>query len=273
MLFAQLNAKGGIDGRTVVPVYHAYDGASTETIDQQGQEACARSQVVEPIAAANDNVMFGHLGDYCTDVPVLPEGRRRPAIHAPIRLQHSERRCQAWPECRRIQSLIASVDSGPSEKRRPQQIGPRKQVCAAAVETDLALLHEVRVVGEVQLYVHGRWGTHGYPKITGRQLPVTDLFRGISDDVASGFMTSAALIVVLAAAMAMLGAVLASRLVILLAALASMAVLIDWITLEAVHRAPGDFVASDLRAGTWLVGAGSILLLACALTPAGGAHK
>ena len=100
-----------------------------------------------------------------------------------------------------------------------------------------------------------------YAQVTGGDIPLADLFKGISGHAASGFTTSAVLIVVIAASAALVGAGVSSRVLILCGAMVAAAVLIDRIVLEAVTRAPGDFVAADLRAGAWMAGAGSLLLL------------
>ena len=41
-MIEEVNKAGGLGGREVVPIYHKYDGDSSETIAQQAQAACAR---------------------------------------------------------------------------------------------------------------------------------------------------------------------------------------------------------------------------------------
>ena len=54
IIFEDLNKRGGILGRKVVPVYHAVDALSQETADSQAQQTCA--------AFTEDNEVFAALG-------------------------------------------------------------------------------------------------------------------------------------------------------------------------------------------------------------------
>lgn len=53
-VLADLNKRGGLFGRKVVPVWHTFDGTSTASGDQQAQEECA--------TYVNDNKVYAALG-------------------------------------------------------------------------------------------------------------------------------------------------------------------------------------------------------------------
>jgi len=54
-MIEEVNKSGGIAGRKIEPIYHNYEAASSQTIDQQDQAACARY--------TQDNKVFAILGD------------------------------------------------------------------------------------------------------------------------------------------------------------------------------------------------------------------
>jgi hypothetical protein len=117
-------------------------------------------------------------------------------------------------------------------------------------------------VGAVLLGVgaFGPWlaATGGHAQLTGRDIRVHDLLYGLSGH-ATRFRGSAALVLVIAALVILLGAVYASRFLVFLGLLVGGAVIVDWIVREALRKAPAHFGVADLRLGSWLVLAGVVL--------------
>lgn len=58
-IIADINERGGVAGRKLVPIFHAYEAQSSKTDAQQDQEACARF--------TEDNKVFAVMGDGRSD--------------------------------------------------------------------------------------------------------------------------------------------------------------------------------------------------------------
>lgn len=80
-----------------------------------------------------------------------------------------------------------------------------------------------------------------------RAVPARDLFSG-SNDRHSSILTSLAAVLVVAAVTALACSLARSRALTIAVAVVILAIDVLWATLEAVHRAPSDFVAAGHRA-------------------------
>jgi hypothetical protein len=84
-----------------------------------------------------------------------------------------------------------------------------------------------------------------------RGFPARDLFTGVNDRHSSS-LTSLAAVLVVAAVAALACSLTRSRAFTIAVAGVILAIDVLWATLEAVHRAPSDFVAAGIGPGAWV---------------------
>jgi hypothetical protein len=96
--------------------------------------------------------------------------------------------------------------------------------------------------------------------------PIRDIVSGVARR-GSGWASSLAIILVIAAVLVVLGALIDSRIAVFLGLLVGLATAGGWLAQMVIHRP--DLVAADLRNGFWMTAAGLICTMASALWPGG----